>query len=139
MPLDLSSLIKAVNSLERTIKYASSQIKGSPDSVKEEVIMSGVIQNFEFTYELCWKFIRRWLEINGEGASVDGATRKEIFRIAAERQLIDNVETWFEYTKARNETAHTYDIVKAKEIYKITKKFLEDAKLLLKILENKND
>jgi nucleotidyltransferase substrate binding protein (TIGR01987 family) len=139
MALDLSSLQKAVNSLERAIKVASSQVKGTGNTEHEEVIMAGVIQTFEFTYELCWKFMKRWLEANGEGASVDGATRKEVFRIAAEKQLIENVELWFEYTKARNETAHTYDPDTAREVYQKAIRFVRDAKLLLKKLESKND
>ncbi len=139
MALDLSSLEKAVSSLGRAIEYADSRVKEEAGTVKEEVIIAGVIQNFEFTYELCWKFIRRWLEINGEGSSVDGATRKEVFRIAAERQLIRDVEEWFEYTRARNETAHTYDTGKAKEIFKKAVGFLKEAELLLEKLKDKND
>ena len=62
MALDLSSLQKAVNSFERAIKVADIMIKGDVDTDTEEVIRAGVIQNFEFTYELCWKFMKRWLE-----------------------------------------------------------------------------
>lgn len=62
-----------------------------------------------------------------------------MFRIAAERQLIENVELWFEYTKARNETAHPYDADTAKEVYSRSIEFITDAKLLLQKLESKND
>ncbi|HBW47627.1 TPA: nucleotidyltransferase [bacterium] len=138
MALDLSNLQKAINSLEIAIKIASLKIKGNNDP-EEKVIMAGVIQTFEFTYELCWKFMKRWLEVNGEGATIDGATRKEIFRIALEKQLIKDVELWFEYTLARNETSHTYDSDTAQEVYQKAIKFLDDAKLLLLKIESKND
>lgn len=139
MALDLSSLQKAVDSLERAINVASSLKEGEADKDKIDVIRAGVIQNFEFTYELCWKFMRRWLEINGEGASVDAATRKELFRIAAERRLIEDVEVWFRYTRSRNETAHTYNPDTALDIFESAKLFCGDAKLLLLRLEEKND
>ncbi len=139
MALDLTSLQKAVSSLERAIKVAEVMIKGVVDTDQEEVIRAGVIQNFEFTYELCWKFMKRWLELNVGGATLDGATRKELFRMAAESQLISDVDDWMEYHEARNETSHTYDNDKADDVYKISLKFSDDAKQLLAILEKKND
>lgn len=139
MALDLSSLQKAVGSLERAIKVADIMIKGAVDTDKEEVIRAGVIQNFEFTYELCWKFMKRWLETNVGGPNLDGATRKELFRMAAESQLISDVDDWMEYHEARNETSHTYDNDKADDVFKISIKFSDDAKRLLEMLEKKND
>ena len=139
MALDLSSLEKAVNSLERGINVASTMKEGSVGADQQEVIRAGVIQNFEFTYELCRKFMKRWLEANGEGASVDGATKKELFRIAAERRLINNVEAWFKYDEARNLTSHTYDADTAEEVFEAAKKFLGDAKIFLQKLKEKND
>ena len=136
MALDLSSLQKAVDSLQRAINVANGD---EADKDKVEVVKAGVIQNFEFTYELCWKFMKRWLEVNGEGASVDGVTRKELFRIAAERRLIDNIEAWFVYTESRNETAHTYDPETAADVFESAKSFVGDARLLLNRLKEKND
>ena len=139
MALDLSSLQKAVSSLQRAIKVANRMIKGEVDTDEEEVIRAGVIQNFEFTYELSWKFIKRWLEENVSGGATDGLTRKELFRLAAESQLIDDVEAWFGYHDARNDTAHTYDHKKAGEVYDAAVRFIKDAQSLLKILEARND
>lgn len=135
MPLDLSSLKKAVDSLDRAIKVAG----GSNNFDQVEVIRAGVIQNFEFTYELCWKFMKRWLELNAGAAAADGSTRKELFRLAAESRLITGVENWFKYHAARNETAHTYDPAKAAEIFALAAPFAIDARSLLKALEERND
>lgn len=139
MALDLSSLQKAVNSLEQAVKVASSCINGVVDTEQEKVIRAGVIQNFEFTYELCWKFMQRWLEVNVAGQNADKLTMKELFRIAAERQLIRDVEAWFEYNKARNKTSHTYDEAVAENVYGFAVRFLGDAKEFLKTLEERND
>ena len=83
--------------------------------------------------------MKRWLENNLGSAYVDGIVRKELFRIAAEHQLITNVPRWFKYQDARNETTHTYDEDKAQEVFEAAKEFLTDAKELLKNLESKND
>lgn len=139
MALDLSSLRKAVDSLQRAVRVASAQIKGKVNTDTEEVIRAGVIQNFEFTYELCWKFMKRWLEINFGGTSVDGISRKELFRMAAENRLIGDVTAWFEYNGLRNETTHTYDPKTADDVYRAALRFCTDAKAFFGVLESKND
>ncbi len=139
MPFDLSSLQKSVSSLERAVKVASYKIKGKVNTDEEEVVRAGVIQNFEFTYELCWKFMKRWLTTNIGGAIVDGASRKELFRMAAESRLISDVEAWFEYNNLRNETAHTYNAKTAEDVYETAIRFLTAARAFLKVLEDKND
>lgn len=137
--LDYSSLEKSVASLGRAIQVASHVIKGKVNTSEEEVIRAGVIQNFEFTYELCWKFMKRWLERNFNPTSIDGMTRKELFRLAAEHQLINDVEAWFSYHNFRNETTHAYDEQTAADVYASAVKFIHEAQALLKVLQSKND
>jgi nucleotidyltransferase substrate binding protein (TIGR01987 family) len=137
--LDLSSLKKAVDALDRAIRVASKDIQGPVDTDREEVIRAGVIQNFELTYELCWKFMKRWLEANASGPVVDGFTMKELFRQAAERQLIDHVEPWFEYHQKRNKSSHTYDAATAGDVFETAVRFLVDARKLSDVLTAKND
>ncbi len=141
MPLDLSSLQKAVDSLERAVKVADRVIKDKDrvNTDEEQVIRAGVIQNFEFTYELCWKFMKRWLKINKGLTNLDGATRRELFREAYKSGLIEDVENWMEYHEARNETSHAYGDDKAEDVFKVAKTFSKDAKRLFLILEEKND
>lgn len=139
MKLDLTSLKKAVKSLSSalTVAYSSEQMdKMSVDA--RDAIKAGVIQKFEFTYELCWKFIKRRLEDDLGSAYIDGLSRRELFRIGAEHRLIDNVEVWMEYHDQRNETAHTYDEDTANEVFATAKKFLVDAAKLLSNLEAHN-
>ena len=140
MPLDLSSLKKAVYSLERTVRVACSDTKmKSLDQDQQYAIRAGVIQNFEFTYELCWKFIQRWLKENLPQDSSDlPRTRKDFFRVAAQRKLIGDPLPWFEYGDARNLTSHTYSEDKAEIVFQAAVHFVPEAKSLLRELERNN-
>jgi len=139
MDLDLSSFRKAVGSLQRTLEVAGDQgfMSGLSDSQKD-AIRAGVIQNFEFTYELCWKFMRRWLDANLGSTYVAGVTRRQLFRLSAENKLIGDVDKWMEYHEARNEISHTYDENTAEDVFETAREFISDAETLLKALEERN-
>ncbi len=138
--LDLSALKKTIDAFSRTCHAVNDPKKisqFSPDL--QDALKAGVIQNFEFTYEMAWKFIKRWLEKNYSSSYVDGITRRELFRLAAESQLIDSVDTWMTYHQARNQTSHTYDKQVAIEVYGISLDFLDAVQNLYQQLQEKND
>ena len=138
--LDISSLQNAISSFERTLKVACFDKKVQDwDDDQKDAIRAGVIQNFEFTYELCWKFMKRWLANNLGSAHVDGVARRELFRLAVEHRLINDVDAWMIYHDARNEISHTYNNAKAAEVFEIARKFFPDAKKFLTDLEKVND
>jgi len=140
MKLDLSSVRKAVESLEKTLRVADDEgFISALNQDQRDAIRAGVIQNFEFTYELCWKFMRRWLEVNLGSVYVAGVSRRQLFRLSAEHRLLDDVDRWMEYHDARNETAHTYDENTAEEVFETAHRFLHDAQELLRALEARND
>ncbi len=137
MTLDLTSLRRAVSSLKTALAVIEAQKDASEDLYK--TLRSGVIKNFEFTYELSWKFIQRWIRENQSPAEVeDLRTRKDLFRRAAKYGLIQNPLRWFEYADARNETSHTYKEETAIQVLKQAQKFLPDVGYLLEQLEQRN-
>lgn len=105
----------------------------------QNTLMAGVIQNFEFVYEISTKMIRRQLEAEAlSPEEVDQSSFRDILRTAAEKGLIDDVEAWFRYRLMRNITSHTYNQEKAQQVYEGTLVFIEDARALLKQLEGRN-
>ena len=71
--------------------------------------------------------------------TIDGTTRRELFRMAAENHLITTVEAWMHYHQSRNETSHAYDEEAAEDVYASARSFLSDAKALVDALEKRND
>lgn len=119
--LSLSALAKAIASLDLALQQE-----------KNEFIRDAVIQRFEYSYELCWKTLRRYLV---EQTGSKEFNIKDCFREAGKQGLISNVDHWFEYHKARNLTSHTYNESTAEDTYTSAANFLADAKDLLHNLQ----
>src|SRR3989344_475731 len=96
------------------LKKALASLKRSLDQAKNEFIRNSTVQCFEFSYELCWKTLKRYLS---ENQGIDESNIKNLFRIAAKEGLLESVDTWFEYHKARNLTPHTYNEETSEIVY----------------------
>ena len=130
MNLNISSLEKAIASLEKAI------LRAKKNPVDEEV-RDSVIQRFEYTYELCWKMLRRRLELDSPSpTTISSLGFKDLIREGAQFGLIQNPEAWFEYRRQRNITSHTYHEEKAISVYQTALVFLEDAQKLLSALQS---
>ncbi|MDD3594877.1 nucleotidyltransferase substrate binding protein [Sulfuricurvum sp.] len=139
MALNLDSLIKSIESLSQSLQASKDiSVLDLPSNIKD-TIRAGVIQNFEVCYEQSWKMMKRWLEENVGSSYVDGVTRRELFRVAFENKLIDDVDRWMDFHKSRNETSHTYDQATAEEVFSDAEFFVEDARFLLQAIEARND
>ncbi|MHB1618366.1 MAG: nucleotidyltransferase substrate binding protein [Sulfuricella sp.] len=123
----LTPLMKAVASLKAAIAQP-----------KDEFVRDAVIQRFEYTYELAWKMLKRHLDESEGASAVDPLSRKDLFRLGGERGIVENVEAWLAYHRARNETSHTYDENKAEQVYDVARQFAGDAEKLLRELERRN-
>lgn len=140
MVLKFDSMQKAIQSLSAVLERTNDEEYMSDfDDVTRYALRAGAIQNFEFTYELCWKHMKRWLEYNVGHSNVEGLSRRGLFRLASEYLLIDDVEKWIYYHQSRNLTSHTYNQDTADEVYDAASQFLADAKKLMVALESKND
>ena len=140
MPLVLEGLQKAVAALEEVLAVGYDQpFMQSLNAPAQRAIRAGVIQHFEFTYELCWRLIRRWLAANVSPDIADGITRRQLFRLGAEYRLIDDVEQWMGYHRFRNDTSHAYQTEIADAVFAAAPDFCQDARRLLTNLEARND
>ena len=74
----------------------------------------GLIQRFEFTFELAWKLIKSYAEYQGTDKEIMGS--RDAIRWAYENHLISDSATWMEMIKRRNDTSHTYDEDTAVEV-----------------------
>lgn len=132
MRLDFTSLTKALNSLNRAIQRSQA-------AVEDEELRDAVIQRFEYSYELCWKMLKRQLELEAPNpALIDTLSFRDLLREAAQTGILEDIERWMDYREMRNITSHTYDDNKARTVYNTALDFYNDAMALLEALEQRN-
>lgn len=132
MNLDFTPLAKAVAQLDTSLAYANSPA-ALADAGLHEQLRNSVIQCFEFTYELCWKMLKRYLEATEPAPSdLDLGGFQSLIRLSNERGLLrSDWHQWKTYRQAHTDSSHTYDAAKAQAVFAIAPDFLLEARALL--------
>ena len=99
----LNHFTKALGQLRKFIQ------KGNLNELEEQ----GLIQAFEYTYELAWNTLKDYFESQGE-TNLHGS--RDVFRLAFQRGLIEDGETWMDMIRSRSLTVHTYNEEVAQKI-----------------------
>jgi len=68
----------------------------------------GVIQRFEYTWELAWKVLKDYLEHTG--IVLESITPAATIKAAFSAKIIADGEAWMKALDARNRMSHTYDL-----------------------------
>ena len=96
--------------------------------------VQGLIQCFEYTFELAWKTMKDYLEQEGFEVKSPRSTIQTAFQI----QLITDGRVWIDALEKRNLMTHTYNEEIAKEAEELIKqKYYPAIKELLNKLLNK--
>lgn len=137
--LDLGSLKAAVQALAEAVEITQSpSFAGLPEAWRNTLI-AGVVQSFEFTFELAWKSLKRELERElPSPTELDSMNFRDLIRVGHERGLLADVQAWFEFRELRNITAHTYSRAKALRVAAGAPALLEQVRTMLAELERRN-
>ena len=84
------------------------------DIIADELFLDGLIQRFEFCFELAWKLMKAFADYEGVEVNSPRAAIRQAFQI----RLIDDAEAWLDMLEKRKLSAHTYDEETAAEIYR---------------------
>ncbi|MGR6980395.1 nucleotidyltransferase substrate binding protein [Testudinibacter sp. P27/CKL/0425] len=130
MRLDLTSFTNAVARLdEGLIRYQQ--------DISDSQIRDGLIQRFEFTYEISHKMLKRYLEAaSANPAQFDSMAFQDLIRTANEQGLLQgDWRNWKQYREIRSRTSHTYDENTALWVVGGIPAFLQEAAFLLNSLQ----
>ena len=86
-----------------------------------ELEVAGLVQTYEFTFELCWKTLKDKLTFEGYEVNSPRETIKKAF----EMELVTDVDQWLEALESRNLFSHTYEDDIAKQAIALIKEKLE--------------
>lgn len=123
--LDLTPLLNAVSRLqEGLVRYQQ--------DIKDDQIRDGLIQRFEFTYEISHKMLKRYLEFSSPDPTLfDGMSFQDLIRSGNEKALLlGSWAEWRTYRDMRSRTSHTYDEEIALQVVAGIPQFLQEAEFL---------
>jgi len=132
MKLDTTSLGNAV----RRLREGLARCEREP---ADEQIRDGLIQRFEFTYELSYRMLSRYLKVIA--ASPDEIERMpfaDLIRTGnAQGLLRSDWPAWRRFREMRTRTSHTYDNKVASQVAAAIPAFLEEAEHLYAELQRR--
>jgi nucleotidyltransferase substrate binding protein (TIGR01987 family) len=120
--LDIGALEKAITRLqEGLVRYLG--------DVGDTQIRDGLIQRFEFTYEISHKMLKRYLEFaSATPAQYDSMPFQDLIRSGNEQGLLAGEwVNWRTYRDMRSKISHTYDEDIAVEVVQGIPAFLDEA------------
>ncbi|WP_373599219.1 nucleotidyltransferase substrate binding protein [Paraclostridium bifermentans] len=103
--------------------------------LSDDIIVDGIIQRFEFTFEQSWKVMKLYLE--DQGILDEALAPRSTIRCAYKHKLISDGDIWIEMMLDRNRTSHMYDETTALNIVKLVKeKYVYEFNKLKDFLEH---
>ena len=104
---------KRLHQVKKDFERALGALEKGVAEARTELEIDGVIQRFEFTFELSWKFLRVYLENEGILVNTPRSCMKEAFRL----RLLDKEEEGLRMLDDRNDSVHLYDKAASREIF----------------------
>ncbi len=132
MTLNLAPLTNAIARLEEALEeYARDP--------SHTLIRAGLVQRFEFTYEISHKMLKRYLEeMSPTPEQYDSMPFPDLIRSGNEQGLLlSGWPKWKTYRDMRAKTSHTYDEQVAREVVAGIPEFLEEARHLCHQIEQR--
>lgn len=99
--------MKKVENYRKAVQRLAEANTEYQKNLENDIIRDGLIQRFEFTFELAWKSAKEYLI--DQGVADDLHFPKQVLRAAYENQMIDDEALWLKMLESRNRTSHIYD------------------------------
>lgn len=95
------------------LKEANARLEDGLKSVNDDLGIDGVIQRFEFTFELLWKTLKLFLEDKG----ILCHSPKDCLKAAFKYGLITDEQIFIQMLEDRNILSHVYGMKESRDIF----------------------
>jgi len=108
--------------------------------VSDIQIRDGLIQRYEFTYEISHKMLKRHLEMTAANPEAfDALPFADLIRTGNEQSLLkSDWSAWKIFREMRAKTSHTYDEDIAQTVVKVIPAFIEEIEFLVQQLDQRH-
>jgi nucleotidyltransferase substrate binding protein (TIGR01987 family) len=121
---------------DRAYRLLADALKNGPDALSL-LEKEGVVQRFEFTFELAWKTLKDYMEEGG--LDIAPITPRQVIKEAFAAKILVDGQVWIDMLDHRNLLTHVYDeAVFAKAVNAIAARYLPAMKALHQDLAQKN-
>lgn len=114
--MTVENLKRRLETLQKAYKRLKEILTLDPEETG--IVIDATIQRFEFTFELAWKTIKKFVETLRAGECNSG---RSCIKLAYKLGWVEDEEKWLSLLEARNLTSHTYDQEFAFEVYRMIK------------------
>ena len=94
-------------SFDRAYLLLRQALENGPGALNQ-LEKEGVIQRFEYSFELAWKVIKDFLEESGVVLAI--ITPRQVLKDAFAAKIIADGQVWIDMLDHRNLLSHTYDL-----------------------------
>jgi nucleotidyltransferase substrate binding protein (TIGR01987 family) len=131
--LDFSSLRNALARLAEGYQRYQTDIS-------DIQIRDGLIQRYEFTYEISHKMLKRYLEMTAANPEAfDALPFADLIRTGNEQSLLkSDWSAWKIFREMRAKTSHTYDEDIAQTVVRVIPAFIEEIEFLVRQLDQRH-
>jgi len=104
---DIPRWIYRFNNYKRAFILLREAIEILQERELSQLEKEGIIQRFEYTWELAWKVLKDYIEF--EGIILEKITSAAVIKAAFSAKIITDGEGWMKILDSRNKMSHTYN------------------------------
>jgi nucleotidyltransferase substrate binding protein (TIGR01987 family) len=122
-----------LENFEKAARLLAEAVEDRAIDTLNDLEQEGVVQRFEYTFELAWKTVKDYME--HQGLQLDEQSPRAVIKAAFAAGILSDGQGWIDMLTHRNLMSHTYDRARFEEaVQAIAGRYLANIKEALDYL-----